>query len=256
MKALAAAFLVMALGGAALAQIAAQDRKSGAQFMSPSTRAMQADDTSNPGMLAALDGEALWNAPGGEAKASCASCHGEAKSSMKGAAARYPAFHAASQRVIDLSSRINICRQENQKAPPLAHESREMLALTAYLGLQSRGEPVAPPDSADMRAAQQRGEELWRRRFGQLNFSCAQCHDDNWGRKLGSAPIPQAHPNAYPVYRLEWQGMGSLQRRFRNCMTGVRAEAFPFGAPEFVDLEAYLMKRAEGMALETPGVRP
>lgn len=92
--------------------------------------------------------------------------------------------------------------------------------------------------------------------MGQLNFSCAQCHDDNWGKHLGSAPIPQAHANAYPIYRLEWQGMGSLQRRLRNCMSGVRAQAFPYGAQEFVELELYLAQRARGMPVETPGVRP
>ena len=92
--------------------------------------------------------------------------------------------------------------------------------------------------------------------MGQLNFSCAQCHEDNWGKHLGSAPIPQAHANAYPIYRLEWQGMGSLQRRLRNCMSGMRALAFPYGAQEFIELELYLAQRARGMPVETPGVRP
>ena len=49
----------------------------------------------------------------------------------------------------------------------------------------------------------------------------------NWGRHLGGAPIPQAHPTGYPLYRLEWQGLGSLRRRLRNCMTGMRAEPYP-----------------------------
>jgi sulfur-oxidizing protein SoxA len=87
-------------------------------------------------------------------------------------------------------------------------------------------------------------------------MSCAQCHDANWGRKLGGNPIPQAHPTGYPLYRLEWQSVGSLQRRLRNCLAGVRAEAPPYGAPDLVDLELYLMWRARGMPLETPAVRP
>ena len=69
-------------------------------------------------------------------------------------------------------------------------------------------------------------------------------------------PVPQAHPTGYPLYRLEWQSLGSLQRRLRNCMIGVRAEPYPYGSPELVDLEAYLMWRARGMKLETPAVRP
>ena len=68
--------------------------------------------------------------------------------------------------------------------------------------------------------------------------------------------IPQAHPTGYPIYRLEWQSVGSLQRRMRNCMIGVRAEPYAFGAPEFTALELYLRSRAEGLPVETPGVRP
>lgn len=68
--------------------------------------------------------------------------------------------------------------------------------------------------------------------------------------------IPQAHPTGYPIYRLEWQGLGSLQRRLRNCMTGVRAEPFAYGAQEMVELELYLAARARGMASEAPPVRP
>ena len=68
--------------------------------------------------------------------------------------------------------------------------------------------------------------------------------------------IPQAHPTGYPLYRLEWQGMGTLQRRLRNCMSGVRAEPFALGSSELVALELYLLGRAAGMPLETPAIRP
>ena len=100
------------------------------------------------------------------------------------------------------------------------------------------------------------GAELYKSRQGQLNLSCANCHDDNAGRKLAGATIPQAHPTGYPIYRLEWQTLGSLRRRLRNCIVGMRAEAFPYGAPEYVDLELYLATRAAGMTVETPAVRP
>mgnify|MGYP003492991587 CR=1 FL=1 len=55
------------------------------------------------------------------------------------------------------------------------------------------------------------GRKSYELRQGQLNLSCANCHDDNWGQKLAGAPIPQAHPTGYPQYRLEWQTLGSLQ---------------------------------------------
>ena len=116
--------------------------------------------------------------------------------------------------------------------------------------------PVTPPVDSRLDAYRQQGQQRYTQRLGQLNLSCAQCHDDNAGGRLGSSQIPQAHPTGYPVYRLEWQTLGSLQRRLRNCMSGVRAEPFAFGAPELVELELYLMQRAAGMPLETPAVRP
>lgn len=78
----------------------------------------------------------------------------------------------------------------------------------------------------------------------------------NWDKKLAGSPITQAHPTGYPIYRLEWQSLGSLQRRLRACITGIRAQAYDFGAPELVDLELYLMSRARGMKMEIPAVRP
>jgi L-cysteine S-thiosulfotransferase len=111
-------------------------------------------------------------------------------------------------------------------------------------------------DKPELRPFRDLGEALFRQREGQLNLSCSQCHDDNWGKRLAGNVIPQAHPTGYPLYRLEWQSIGSLQRRLRNCMTGVRAEPYEYGAPEAVALELYLMTRARGMPIETPAVRP
>lgn len=231
-------------------------RQSGASFMGAATQAMQNDDRQNPAMLWVAGGEVLWQTVAGKSGRSCASCHGDAKTSMRGVAARYPAFDVKAGRVVTLATRIGMCREGAQQATPPAPDSDDVLSLEAYVGMQSRGMPMNPPQDAQTRAAAERGRLRWRQRIGQLNLSCAQCHDDNWGRRLASAVIPQAHANAYPIYRLEWQALGSLQRRLRNCMNGVRAEAPPYGALELVELEAWLALRARGMPLETPGVRP
>jgi sulfur-oxidizing protein SoxA len=238
------------------AEIPPADRKSGYEFMSRDTRAMQDDDTANPGMLWVLDGEALWKRKDGAAGKSCADCHGDARTSMKGVAARYPAFDASRKRPVDVEQRIDICRVERQQATPLPFESKDLLALAAYVGQQSRGMPIDVAIDERTKPFLEAGRELFTERQGQLNLSCAQCHDDNWGQKLAGAPIPQGHATGYPLYRLEWQSLGSLQRRLRNCLFGMRAESYALGAPEYVDLELYLMWRARGMKLETPAVRP
>ena len=235
---------------------AADDRKSGTQFMGAATLAMQRDDTQNPAMLWVGDGEALWQAKAGQGGKSCASCHGDAKTSMRGVAARFPAFDTHSKLPVNLGQRINQCRSGKQRQPPWRAESRELLAMESYVALQSRGLPVAPPNDPRLKQPTARGEQLFNQRIGQLNLSCAQCHDANWGKRLAGSTIPQGHASAYPIYRLEWQDLGSLQRRLRNCMSGVRAQVPPYGALELVELELYLAARAKGMAMESPGVRP
>jgi len=256
-----AATLVFVLAAVTVAvaratEIPLVERKSGYDFMGPDTRAMQDDDTTNPGMLWVLDGETLWKRKAGSADKSCADCHGDAATSMKGVAARYPAFDAARGRPVDLEQRINICRTERQQATPLPFEGKELLALSAYIGHQSRGLPIEAGADARAKPFVEAGRKLFNQRQGQLNLSCAQCHDDNWGQKLAGAPVPQGHATGYPLYRLEWQTLGSLQRRLRNCIVGMRAEPYPFDAAEYVDLELYLMWRARGMTIETPAVRP
>jgi L-cysteine S-thiosulfotransferase len=240
----------------ALAAHARDERLPGSAFMGRDTQAMQRDDTQNPAMLWVKGGEALWSQPAGSAGKSCASCHGDASTSMKGVAARYPAFDASQGRPLNLQQRINQCRTTKQKAPAWKLESEDLLSLEAYLALQSRGQASAPDKDPRLAPFVERGRVRYFERMGQLNLSCAQCHDERWGKHLGSALIPQAHPSGYPVYRLEWQSLGSLQRRLRNCMSGVRAELYPLGAMELVELELYLAHRGAGMTMEAPAVRP
>jgi sulfur-oxidizing protein SoxA len=246
----------------ALAALLARDaaaqepRRSGYDFMSRETRAMQDDDMANPGMLSVLEGGDLWAKRSGAANRACADCHGADATAMDGVAARYPAFDSTRGQAIDLAGRIRACSAEHQQAEPPARESRTLLALTAFVAHRSRGMPVTTGADPRLGPSIAAGRALWQTRLGQLNLSCAQCHDDNAGQRLGSAPIPEAHPTGYPIYRLEWQDLGSLQRRIRGCLTGVRAEPFAYGADAYVSLEAFLMDRARGMPMETPGVRP
>jgi L-cysteine S-thiosulfotransferase len=249
--------LSVALGSACAQNTSSQDkRRSGFEDMGATTQAMQKDDALNPGMLWVQDGEALWKQPAGASGKACISCHAAAQSSMRGVAARYPAFDASLGRPITLGQRINQCRQQHQQAAPLRPESQDLLGLESYVALQSRGLPLAPPEDARLEPYRQRGQQLFMQRMGQLNLSCAQCHDGLPGKRLAGNVIPEAHPTGYPVYRLEWQAMGSLQRRLRGCMSGIRAEPFAYGAQELVELELYLAARAKGMAMEAPGVRP
>ena len=227
--------------------------KSGIDYSSDDLRRLQADDFANPGMLWVARGESLWRSAAGRAGKSCADCHGDAASGMKGVAASYP--RVEEERVLNLEGRINRCRERHQAAEPLRYETEELLALTAYVAHQSRGLPVAVAVDEHNRAAHARGRAVYYRRQGQINLACTHCHERNAGRKLLAETISEGHGNAYPAYRLEWQSAGSLHRRLRACYFGVRAEMPAFGADELLDLELFLAVRASGLQVETPGVR-
>ena len=230
------------------AQAGAQFPQSGIAFQSPDVRALQADDFANPGMLWVTRGEALWSE-------SCKSCHGDATRSMKAVAASYPKHSAELGAVVNLEQRINACVTRNAKQPALAWESEPLLALTAYVARQSQGAGIAVDTGGAAAPAFERGRALYFERQGQLNLACHQCHDANWGRTLLAEKISQGHPADWPAYRLEWQSLGSLQRRLRACYFGVRAELPPFGAPDLVALELYLAQRARSLPISAPGVR-
>src|ERR1700754_3004350 len=78
----AAVATVLLAATAVAAEIPLPDRKSGYELMGRESRAMQDDETSNPGTLWVLDGEALWKRKEGAAGKSCADCHGDAQTSM------------------------------------------------------------------------------------------------------------------------------------------------------------------------------
>ena len=246
------------VAGTAFAQqraIPLSEVKSGSTFLGSDLRALLNDEFANPGMLWVEHGEKLWREPAGKRNQSCASCHKDAAASMRAVAARYPKIDPASGKLLNLEGRINACRVEHQGAEPFRYESEDLLALTAYVARQSRGLPLAASIAGPAKAHFDAGLAAYRLRRGQMNLSCAHCHDANWGKRLLSETISQGHPNGYPAYRLEWQTLGSLERRLRACLSGIRAEMLPYGSPEYLDLELYLAWRAQGLPIETPGMR-
>ncbi len=228
---------------------------SGWRFRSVETQALELDDFDNPGMVWVELGEDLWNTPGGTENKSCATCHGDASESMAGVRATMPKWNDEKGTLMTLEDHINWSRVEHMGADPWKWESQDMLAMTAYIGLQSRGTPVKV--SIDGPAAEwfEKGKELYHTRVGQLDLACANCHQGNYGSMIRADRLSQGQSNGFPTYRLKWQGMGSLHRRFSGCMKQVRATPYKRGSDEFTALELYLAWRGQGLGVETPAVR-
>ena len=236
---------------AIVAALAAAAPRSGIDYAGADVRAMQADDAQNPGMLWVERGAALWR----DGANACATCHGDAATSMRGVAARMPAWNTDAARVFDLEDQINACRVERQGRSALPRDSEDLNALTAYVATQSRGMPVNVAVGGPAQAAFERARAFYHERRGQMNLACANCHEQNAGKRLLVETISEGHGNAFPAYRLEWQTVGSLQRRLRACLFGIRATLPPQGSQVLTELELYLGWRANGLPVEAPGVR-
>lgn len=235
--------------------LAPESRQSGYEFLTEESQRLQDDPFENPGYLWVDAGKALFSgAPGAETPA-CANCHGETGSELVGAAARYPVWDTESGGLLNLEGRINQCRQRHQAQPPLDHESEALLSLTAFVANLSVGVPMDVTVSAEMETAWRNGEAYFHTRRGQLNLACSQCHTERWGMMLRGDTISQGHGNGFPTYRLAWQTLGSLHRRFRDCDLGVRAEPHALGSDTYLALELYLATRADDLPMESPSIR-
>lgn len=237
-----------------LSRYTVEGRRSGYTFLAPTTRALQDDEFANPGMLWVEQGQRLWDTRAGNGK-SCSGCHGNAAQSMRGVAPRYPAFDRGLRRVVNLEQRINACRVQHQQAGPLPYESQELLGLTTFLGRQSLGLPLAVRVDGPAAASFGRGRAAYYLRRGQLDLSCAQCHQERTGMHLRSETISQGQINGHPVYRQLWQTVGSTHRMFAWCNEAVRAEPYAAGSQDYVDLELFVKWLGRGLPVETPAIR-
>ena len=234
------------------ADLAPTEVISGSEFLTPETRALQADEFANPGHLWVEKGRAAFvRAPSGAA--SCNQCH--TLDSLAATATRYPRVDPLQKRLVNLHGRINQCRVRHQQQPPLDYESVELLALTALVTGLSRDLPYDVQIDGQAASYFQQGREYFFRRKGQLNLACSQCHDERWGRLLRGDRISQGHPTAWPAYRFAWQSFGSLHRRFQDCDLGIRAQPLAAGSQAYISLELYLAWRSANLPMESPGVR-
>lgn len=229
---------------------------SGWHYRTPETRAMEADSFQNPGMLGIEQGEEIWNTVEGTEGKSCASCHDDAAVSMKGVGASYPKWDADSGKPINVELQINKCRVENMGADAYEFDKGGQKPLTAYVKHQSFGTPVAVDlTQGDMQQWWDKGKETYYLRTGQLNLSCASCHEQNNGKYIRADHLSQGNVNGFPTYRLKQNKLISLHNRFRGCIRDTRAEYPGAFSDTLMGLEVYTTWRGTGLSVETPAVR-
>lgn len=228
---------------------------SGWVFRSDETQAMQMDDFDNPGMVfveAAMD---AWNTAEGSKGKSCADCHGDAEESMVGVRAVYPKWNETAGEVRTLAMQINDCRENQMGAEKYGYTSGKMAEMEALISVQSRGLPVNVAIDGPVAEMWEKGKELYYTRTGQLELSCANCHEDNYGNMIRADHLSQGQINGFPTYRLKNAKLNTTHARFKGCVRDTRAETFKPGGEEFIALELYVASRGNGLSVEGPSVR-
>jgi sulfur-oxidizing protein SoxA len=248
-------WVLLSIGSLADGSPGSEPSRSGYAYLSEETRRLQDDDFANPGMFWVEKGQKLWTQIVEPTALSCKSCHGQAHDSMRTVATRYPAYSPAMGRVINLEQQINRCRTARLKTNELKYESEDLLALTAFISHQAKGLPMHVSVDGSAADSLARGKAFFYGRRGQLNLSCANCHEQHAGSRLHGETISQGQINGFPIYRDLWQAMGSTHRMFAWCNEAVRAEPYAPGSQEYVDLELFERWRGRGLIVEAPAVR-
>jgi len=229
---------------------------SGWHYRTDETRVLEQDTFDNPGMLGVEAGEEIWNTVDGSMGKSCASCHDDAAESMAGVGASYPKWDASTGKPTNIEQRINHCRVENMGAEPYAFDKNGQKPLTAYIKHQSLGQPLELDlAQGDMQTWRDKGEELYYTRTGQLDLSCATCHEKYNGKHIRADHLSQGNVNGFPTYRLKQSDLVSLHNRFRGCIRDTRAEMPEAFSDDLMALEVYTTWRSQGLSVETPAVR-
>lgn len=225
---------------------------SGWRFRSAETQALEMDDFDNPAFVFVEQAEDLWDKVDGAAGKACSSCH-EDVADFAGLRTQLPRVDDGE--LVTMENLINECRTERMEAEPWKWSKGKMTAMTALIGVQSRGMPMNVAIDGDAAPFWEKGKELYYTRVGQLDMACSNCHEDNYGMMIRADHLSQGQVNGFPTYRLKNAKLNSIHGRFKGCMKNIRATPFKEGGDEFKALELYLASRGQGLSVETPSVR-
>jgi sulfur-oxidizing protein SoxA len=227
---------------------------SGWRFRASETQAFELDDFDNPGMIFVEEAQVVWDTVDGSEGKSCASCH-DGPESMKGVRAVYPKWNEAAGKVTTIEDEINNCRTTRMGAEAWDYNSDTIRSMNGLITLQSRGMPVNVAVDGPAKETWEKGKELYYARTGQLELSCANCHEDHYGDLIRAEVLSQGQINGFPVYRLKDSVLTGVHNRFKGCVRDTRAETYGNGSDEFRALELYVSSRGNGLSVEGPSVR-
>jgi L-cysteine S-thiosulfotransferase len=268
--ALALAIVAAAISPAAVAQDDAATEKAIEKYR----QMLKEDPWSNPGLLDADRGEALWTTPRGPNNVSLEQCDlGKGPGKVDGAFAELPRYFADADRVMDVETRILWCMEKLQgfkradlikrPHPGGGQPVKELGAIATYVASKSSGMKFAAKlDHAKEKETAALGETLFFRRSGPFDFACATCHDAK-GLRIRLQGLPhmtnpqeaQKVVGEWPAYRVSTTHVMTMQHRLYDCFWQMRMPEVELGSEVSVALIAYLAKQAAGGEIAAPGLK-
>jgi L-cysteine S-thiosulfotransferase len=235
---------------------------------------LREDPWSNPALLDADRGEALWATAAGPNKVSLEKCDlGKGPGVVDGAFAELPRYFDDAKRVMDVETRILWCMEKiqgipraelvNRPFPGGGQPVKNLGAIATYVASKSNGMTFAAkmdkPQEQEVLAI---GKELFHRRQGPFDFACASCHADAGKRIrlqglpfLGSPEEAKKVVGEWPAYRVSSTHVMTMQHRLYDCFWQMRMPQMELGSDASVALIAYLVKNAEGGKIDAPGLK-
>ncbi|MBL4873195.1 MAG: sulfur oxidation c-type cytochrome SoxA [Rhodobacteraceae bacterium] len=228
---------------------------SGWIYRTKETQSLQLDDFDNPGMIFVDQALDEWAKVDGSAGKSCAACHTGGPAEFAGLRTVLPRWDDEAGAIQSMEDYINECRTERMQADAWKWSGTSMTAMTALISLESRGMPVNVVIDGPASDAWEQGKDIYYTRVGQLDMSCANCHENNYDTMIRADHLSQGQTNGFPVYRLKNAKLNSTHARFKGCMKNIRATPYKEGSDEFRALELYVASRGNGLSVEGASVR-
>jgi thiosulfate dehydrogenase len=177
----------------------------------------------------------------------CAACHVDAGTkprggTLVGVAAQFPQWNTRAHRMIALQDRLAECFLYSMNGHPPAYQSREMVAMVAYISYLSRGTKIGSPPNPSTRLSKFDPPQTPSVTRGQTIYTqkCAACHGVDGSGQNGTYP---------PLWGAASFNGGAGMHRLWTMAAFVRYN-MPQSAPgslsdqEAYDVSAYVLSHA------------
>ena len=171
----------------------------------------------------------------------------------------YPYFDDNRNEVVTLTTAINECLVENgEKA--WNPKKGKLAKLEAYFAYETRDAGKKLDIKIPSKAAEdayKRGKEYYYTQRGYLKLSCASCHVQGSGQRVRNEKLSPflGQVTHFPVYRLKWQGLGTLERRMSGCVKDAGQVPPKADSKEMKELLYFMAYMSAGMSVDGPDIR-